>query len=76
MVIKVIKHFSPALFSYNIILKLFNIILYIYSVPPETLNDLNDLDLNDRKEKIFHSYFFTLNNVIMCFFHFFICTFA
>ncbi len=50
--------------------------LYIYSVPPETLNDLNDLDLNDRKEKIFHSYFFTLNNVIMCFFHFFICTFA
>ena len=37
---------------------------------------LNDLDLNDRKEKIFHSYFFTLNNVIMCFFHFFICTFA
>ena len=48
----------------------------LYSVPPETLNDLNDLDLNDRKEKIFHSYFFTLNNVIMCFFHFFICTFA
>jgi len=41
MVIKVIKHFSLALFSYNIILK-FNIILYIYSVPPETLNDLND----------------------------------
>ena len=74
-VIKVIKHSSLALFSYNIILKS-NIILYIYSVPPETLNDLNDLDLNDRKGKIFHSYFFTLNNVIMCFFHFFICTFA
>ena len=50
MVIKVIKHFSLALFSYNIILN-FNIILYIYSVPPETLNDLNDLDLNDRKER-------------------------
>ncbi len=49
MVIKVIKHFSLALFSYNIILNNFNIILYIYSVPPETLNDLNDLDLNDRK---------------------------
>ena len=48
MVIKVIKHFSLALFSYNIILNNFNIILYIYSVPPETLNDLNDLDLNDR----------------------------
>ena len=32
-VIKVIKHFSLALFSYNIILKLFNIILYIFRSP-------------------------------------------
>ena len=58
MVIKVIKHFSLALFSYNIILKLFNIILYIYSVPPpETLNDLNDLDLNDRGTPVFECLF-------------------
>ena len=56
MVIKVIKHFSLALFSYNIILK-FNIILYIYSVPPETLNDLNDLDLNDRGTPVFECLF-------------------
>ena len=56
-VIKVIKHFSLALFSYNIILKLFNIILYIYSVPPETLNDLNDLDLNDRGTPVFECLF-------------------
>ena len=63
MVIKVIKHFSLALFSYNIILKLFNIILYIYSVPPETLNDLNDLDLNDRKEK----YYLVLKSKIYAF---------
>lgn len=55
MVIKVIKHFSLALFSYNIILNNFNIILYIYSVPPETLNDLNDHDLNDRKREILFS---------------------
>ena len=54
MVIKVIKHFSLALFSYNII---FNIILYIYSVPPETLNDLNDLDLNDRGAPVFECLF-------------------
>ena len=56
MVIKVIKHFSLALFSYNIILK-FNIILYIYSVPPETLNDLNDHDLNDRGTPVFECLF-------------------
>ena len=55
MVIKVIKHFSLALFSYNIIL--INIILYIYSVPPETLNDLNDLDLNDRGTPVFECLF-------------------
>ena len=61
-VIKVIKHFSLALFSYNIILK-FNIILYIYSVPPETLNDLNDLDLNDR----FSRFFGYLQCVFSCF---------
>ncbi len=63
MVIKVIKHFSLALFSYNIILNNFNIILYIYSVPPETLNDLNDLDLNDRKEK----YYLVLKSKIYAF---------
>ena len=39
-VIKVIKHFSLALFSYNIILNNFNIILYIYSVPPKPLMTL------------------------------------
>lgn len=40
MVIKVIKHFSLALFSYNIILK-FNIILYIYiPFPPKPLMTL------------------------------------
>ena len=54
MVIKVIKHFSLALFSYNIILNNFNIILYIYSVPPETLNDL---DLNDRGTPVFECLF-------------------
>ncbi len=52
MVIKVIKHFSLALFSYNIILNIL-ILYYIYSVPPETLNDLNDLDLNDRGTPVF-----------------------
>ena len=57
MVIKVIKHFSLALSSYNIILNNFNIILYIYSVPPETLNDLNDLDLNDRGTPVFECLF-------------------
>ena len=60
MVIKVIKHFSLALFSYNIILNiliLYYIILYIYSVPPETLNDLNDLDLNDRGTPVFECLF-------------------
>ena len=56
-VIKVIKHFSLALFSYNIILNNFNIILYIYSVPPETLNDLNDLDLDDRGTPVFECLF-------------------
>ena len=56
MVIKVIKHFSLALFSYNIILN--NLILYyIYSVPPETLNDLNDHDLNDRGTPVFECLF-------------------
>ena len=75
MVIKVIKHFPLALFSYSIILK-FNIILYIYSVLPESLMTLMTMTLMTGSEKIFHSYFFTLNNVIMCFFYFFICTFA
>lgn len=66
----------------NSALKLYvsNGILLVTSVfafcPQKSLMTENDLDLNDRKEKIFHSYFFTLNNVIMCFFHFFICTFA
>ena len=42
--------------SYNIILN--NLILYyIYSVPPETLNDLNDLDLNDRGTLVFECLF-------------------
>ena len=46
MVIKVIKHFSLALFSYNIILKYFNIILYIY-IPfrPKPLMTLMTLTL-------------------------------
>ena len=56
MVIKVIKHFSLALFSYNIILNIL-ILYYIYSVPPETLNDLNDLDLNDRGTPVFECLF-------------------
>ena len=30
---------------------------YIYSVPPETLNDLNDLDLNDRGTPVFECLF-------------------
>ena len=55
-VIKVIKHFSLALFSYNIILNNFNIILYIFR-SPETLNDLNDLDLNDRGTPVFECLF-------------------
>lgn len=66
----------------NSALKLYvsNGILLVTSVfafcPQKSLMTENDRDLNDRKERIFHSYFFTLNNVIMCFFHFFICTFA
>ena len=57
-VIKVIKGFGGnGIYIYNIILKLFNIILYIYSVPPETLNDLNDLDLNDRGTPVFECLF-------------------
>ena len=57
MVIKVIKHFSLALFSYNIILN--NLILYYIYIPfpPETLNDLNDLDLNDRGTPVFECLF-------------------
>ena len=35
----------------------------MYSVPPETLNDLNDLDLNDRKEK----YYLVLKSKIYAF---------
>ena len=58
MVIKVIKHFSLALFSYNIILNILILYyIYIYSVPPETLNDLNDLDLNDRGTPVFECLF-------------------
>ena len=46
MVIKVIKHFSLALFSYNIILNNFNIILYIYiPFPPKPLMTLMTLTL-------------------------------
>ena len=57
MVIKVIKHFSLALFSYNIILNI--LILYYIYIPfrPETLNDLNDLDLNDRGTPVFECLF-------------------
>ena len=50
-VIKVIKHFPLALFSYSIILN-FNIILYIYSVPPESLMTLMTLTLMTGKSLI------------------------
>lgn len=42
----------------------------------KSLMTLMTMTLMTGSEKIFHSYFFTLNNVIMCFFYFFICTFA
>ena len=64
-VIKVIKHFHTRLFP-----------IYIYSVPPESLMTLMTMTLMTGRERIFHSCFFTLNNVIMCYFYIFICTFA
>lgn len=42
----------------------------------KSLMTLMTMTLMTGREKISHSYFFTLNNVIMCFFYFFICTFA
>ena len=52
-VIKVIKHFPLALFSYSIILNLiFNIILYIYSVLPESLMTLMTMTLMTGKSLI------------------------
>ena len=58
MVIKVIKHFPLALFSYSIILNIFNIILYIYSVPPESLMTLMTLTLMTGKRENFPFLFF------------------
>ena len=55
-VIKVIKHFPLALFSYNIIL--INIILYIYSVPPESLMTLMTMTLMTGKRENFPFLFF------------------
>ena len=60
-VIKVIKHFPLALFSYSIILNInfiFNIILYIYSVPPESLMTLMTLTLMTGKRENFLFLFF------------------
>ena len=51
-VIKVIKHFRIHILSYSIILKYFNIILYIHFCVPRILNDLNDLDLNDHELRL------------------------
>ena len=60
MVIKVIKHFPLALFSYSIIL----IILYYIYIPfPRILNDLNDHDLNDPKRLRIKRYFLTENHL-------------
>ena len=51
--VKVIKHFPLALFSYSIILNLiFNIILYIYSVLPESLMTLMTMTLMTGKSLI------------------------
>ena len=68
MVIKVIKHFHTHLPPYSIILKIyFNIILYTEWHSPEILNDLNDLDLNDRIEDSCVNLF-----ELLCFFTFFV----
>ena len=61
-VIKVIKHFPLALFSYSIILNIFNIILYIFR-SPRILNDLNDHDLNDPNRLRIKRCFLTENHL-------------
>lgn len=42
----------------------------------KSLMTLMTMTLMTGRERIFHSCFFTLNNVIMCYFYIFICTFA